>query len=56
MVKLMNNANLNIHLSFKHEVYVKYMIFSVFVVVTTMRPLPSSLLEMQTTLTARDVQ
>lgn len=28
-LKLMNNANLNIDLRFKHEAYVKYMIFSV---------------------------
>lgn len=26
MEKLMNKAHLNIHLSFKHEVYLKYMI------------------------------
>lgn len=61
MEKLMNNANLNIHLSFKHEVYVKYMIFSVLfccsvvvvvVVVTTMRPLPVVYLRHKTTLTA----
>lgn len=54
MEKLMNKAHLNIHLSFKHEVYVKSMIFSVVVFfgVTTMRPLPVVYLRHKKTLTA----